>query len=111
MAEIGRAIQQPDFWMACDRALGTGGVLAAGARQIVAARRAGQRAVACAAQEAREARALATFTAARDQRGVTAGISAVQHCPSCGNQITVLTTLVPGTAVEAASPAGHSTAV
>jgi DNA-binding XRE family transcriptional regulator len=111
VAEIGRAIQQPDFWIACDRALGTGGVLAAGARQIVAARRAGQRAAACAAQEARETRALAAFTAARDQRGVTAGVSAVQDCPSCGSQITVLTTLIPGTAADARSPARNPAAV
>ena len=111
VAEIGRPVQSPEFWQACDRALGTGGVLAAGAAQIGAARRAGQRAAARAAQEARQARALAAFTAARDQRGVAAGISAVQPCPNCGSQVTILTTLIPGTASGAASSAGRSSAV
>ena len=104
VAEIGRPIQSPEFWAACDRALRTSGVLAAGAAQINAARSARQRAAACAAQEAREAQALAAFVAARDQRGVAAGVSAVQPCPNCGCQVTVLTTLIPGTAAEVPPP-------
>ena len=104
VAEIGRPVQSPGLWQACDRALGTGGVLAAGAAQISAARNAAQHAAARAAQEARESRALAAFTAAREQRDVTAGVSAVQPCPNCGCQITVLTTLIPGTPAGTASP-------
>jgi transcriptional regulator with XRE-family HTH domain len=104
VAEIGRSAQSQEFWQSCDRALRTGGVLAAGAAQIGAARNAAQHAAARAAQEAREARALAAFTAAREQRDVTAGISAVQPCPNCGCQITVLTTLIPGTPAGAPSP-------
>jgi hypothetical protein len=75
--------------------LGTGGMLTAGAKQIGVARKAEQHAAACATQEAREARALAAFAAARDQRVLTAGVSAVQSCPNCGCEVTVLTTLVP----------------
>jgi DNA-binding XRE family transcriptional regulator len=96
VAEIGRVSHSREFWRACDKALGTGGVLTAGADQIGAVRNAGEHAAACAAQEAREARALAAFTAAREQHGVSAGVSAVQPCPNCGYEVTVLTTLIPG---------------
>jgi transcriptional regulator with XRE-family HTH domain len=98
LAEIGRAAQTREFWQVCDKALATGGVLTAGADQISAVRDAQQHAAARAAQEAREARALAAFSAARDQRGVSAGLSAVQPCPNCGCEVTILTTLIPGTA-------------
>jgi transcriptional regulator with XRE-family HTH domain len=57
LAEIGRQSQAREFWVACDKALDTGGALAAGADQIDAVRDAEQRAAASAAQEAREARA------------------------------------------------------
>jgi DNA-binding XRE family transcriptional regulator len=96
LAEIGRATLAREFWQACDKALCTGGVLAAGFEQIGAVRNAGQHAAACAAQEARQARALAAFAAAREQGGVSAGVSAVQPCPNCGCEITVLATLIPG---------------
>ena len=74
----------------------TGGVLAAGVYQIDAVREAQQRAAARAAQESREAQALAAFTAAGDHTGVTAAVTAVQACPHCGGEVTVLTTLIPG---------------
>lgn len=99
LAEIGRQSQAREFWVACDRALSTGGVLAAGADQIDAVRGAGQRAAALAAQEAREARALAALAAAGERGGIRAGVTAVQACPHCGGEVTVLTTLIP----EAAS--------
>jgi transcriptional regulator with XRE-family HTH domain len=82
LAEIGRAAQTREFWQVCDKALSTGGVLATAAEQIGAVRDALQHAAACAAQEAREGRALAAFAAARDQRGVSAGVTAVQPCPA-----------------------------
>jgi transcriptional regulator with XRE-family HTH domain len=110
-AEIGNHTQSSAFWHACDTVLGTGGVLTAGAQQIGAARKAERYAAARAAQEAREARALAAFAAARDQQAVTAGVSAVQPCPNCGCAVTVLTTLVPGPATGARSPAEHSAGV
>jgi Helix-turn-helix domain len=94
VAEIGRQPYSRDFWQACDKALDTGGVLTDGADEIGAVRSAVERAVACAAQEAREARALAAFTAAQDQVGLFAGVSALRSCPSCGSEVTVLTTLV-----------------
>ena len=96
LAEIGRQSQAREFWQACDKALDTGGVLAGGVDQIDAVREAEQHAAACAAQEAREARALMAL-AARDHSGVTAEVTAVQACPHCGGQITVLTTLIPQT--------------
>jgi len=99
MAEIGRQSQAREFWEACDQALDTGGMLTAGADQIDKVRVAGQRAAACAAQEAREARALAAFTAARDHSGVSAGVTGVQACPHCGGEVTVLTTLIPTTLI------------
>ena len=40
---------------------------------------------------------LAALTAARRHGGVRAGVTAVQACPHCGGQVTVLTTLIPGT--------------
>jgi transcriptional regulator with XRE-family HTH domain len=97
LAEIGRQSQAREFWQACDKALDTGGVLAAGADQIDAVRDAQQRAAASAAQEAREARALAALAAARDHSGVRAGVTSVQACPHCGGEVTVLTTLIPET--------------
>jgi hypothetical protein len=96
MAEIGRQFQAREFWQACDKALDTGGLLAAGADQIDVVREEEQRAAARAAQEAREARALAALGAARDHAGVTAAVTAVQACPHCGGEVTILTTLVPG---------------
>ena len=98
LAEIGRQCQAREFWRACDNALDTGGVLADGADQIGAVRHAEQRAAASAAQEARQARALTALAAARQLSGVTAGVTAVQACPHCGGEVTVLTTLIPDTA-------------
>jgi transcriptional regulator with XRE-family HTH domain len=97
MAEIGRQSQAREFWQACDKALDSGGVLAAGADQIHAVRDAEQRAAALAAQEAREARALTALAAAQGHSGVRAGVTALQACPHCGGQVTVLTTLIPET--------------
>jgi DNA-binding XRE family transcriptional regulator len=97
MAETGRQSQAREFWQACDKALNTGGALTAGAAQIDAVRDAGQRAAALAAQEAREARALAALATARHHSGVRAEVSAVQACPHCGGQVTVVTTLIAGT--------------
>jgi len=97
VAEIGGQSQAREFWEACDKALDTGGALAAGADQIDAVRDAEQRAAALAAQEAREARALAALAAAQDHSGVRAGVTAVQACPHCGGEVTVLTTLIPET--------------
>ena len=97
LAEIGRQSQARQFWEACDKALDTGGVLTAGADQIGKVRDAEQRAAALAAQEAREARALAALAAAQRHSGVRAGVTAVQACPHCGGQVTVLTTLIPET--------------
>jgi len=97
LAEIGRQSQAREFWQACDKALDTGGTLTAGAGQVDTVREVEQRAAACAAQEAREARALAALAAAGDHSGVRAGVSAVQACPHCGGQVTVVTTLIPET--------------
>jgi transcriptional regulator with XRE-family HTH domain len=98
LAELGLSTQAHQLWETCDKILDTGGVLAAGAGQISAVRDAEQHAAALAAQEARQARALAALTAARQHTGVTAGVTAVQPCPHCGGEVTVLTTLIPGTA-------------
>jgi transcriptional regulator with XRE-family HTH domain len=100
LAEIGRQSPAREFWQACDKALDTGGVLAAGADQISAVRDAEQRAAALAAQEARQARALAALAAARQRSGVTAGVTALQACPHCGGEVAVLTTLIPDTAPQ-----------
>ncbi len=78
VAEIGRQPHARDFWAACEKALDSGGVLAAGFDQIGAVREAEERAAACAAQEAREARALAALAAAQLRGGVAAGVTAVQ---------------------------------
>jgi len=99
LAEIGRQSQAREFWQACDKALDTSGALTAGADQIDTVRDAEQRAVACAAQEAREARALAALTAAQHHSGVRAGVTGVQACPHCGGEVTVLTTLIPTTLI------------
>jgi transcriptional regulator with XRE-family HTH domain len=102
VAEIGRQSHALGFWEACDKALDTGGVLADGARQIDAVADAEQRAAASAAQEVREAQALAALTAARQCGSVTARVTAVQACPHCGGEVTVLTTLIPLTTAQAA---------
>jgi transcriptional regulator with XRE-family HTH domain len=96
MAELGRGYQVRQFWEVCDKALDldTGGALTGGADQLDAVRDAERRAAACAAQEAREARALAALAAAGDHAGVRAAVAAVQACPHCGGQVTVLTTLI-----------------
>lgn len=104
VAEIGRQAHAPEFWSACDKVLGTRGVLAAGADQIEAVRHAEQRAAARAAQEAREARALAALTAAGQHEGVTAAVTAVQPCPHCGGEVTILTTLIPETPAPGEAP-------
>jgi transcriptional regulator with XRE-family HTH domain len=98
VAELGRQAHAREFWEACDKALDAGGVLATGVDQVDAVRDAEQRAAARAAQEAREARALAALSAARQHGGVTAGVTAVQPCPHCGGEVTVLTTLIAETA-------------
>jgi transcriptional regulator with XRE-family HTH domain len=95
VAEIGRQAHAREFWEACDKALDAGGVLAGGVDQIDSVRDAEQRAAAFAAQEAREAQALAALAGAGHHAGVTAGVTAVQPCPHCGRDVTVLTTLVP----------------
>ena len=95
LAEIGRQPHAREFWAACDKALGSSGVLTAGFDQIDAVREAEERAAACAAQEARETRALAALTAARHRADATAaGVTAVQPCPHCGCRVAVLTTLI-----------------
>ena len=94
VAEIGRQPHAREFWAACDKALDSGGVLAAGFDQIDAVREAEEHAAACAAQEARETRALAALTAAQHRADVAAGVTAVQPCPHCGSRVAVLTTLI-----------------
>jgi hypothetical protein len=96
LAEIGRMTPAAAFWEACDKALDSGGVLADGARQINAVHAAQRRAKGLAAQEAREALALAAFTAARDQQGLPAAVTAVQACPHCGGEVSVVTSLAAG---------------
>ena len=95
LAEIGRQSPAGQFWVACDMALRTSGVLATGFAQIEAAREAGHRAAARAAQEAREARALAALATAERHSGVPARVSGLQACPHCAGEVTVLTTLIP----------------
>jgi len=102
VAEIGHQPQSRQFWAACDNALDSGGALAAGFDQINAVREAEERAAACAAQEKREARALAALTAAQHHDGVAAGVTAIQPCPHCGSQVAVLTTLIQQPSVLAA---------
>jgi transcriptional regulator with XRE-family HTH domain len=99
VAEIGRQAHAREFWEACDKALDADGGLAAGFDQVDAVRDAEQHAAARAAQEAREARALATLGAARQHGGVTAGVTAVQPCPHCGGEVTIVTTLIAETPV------------
>jgi len=94
MAEIGRDCHR-EFWEACDKVLDTGGALIAGADQIDAVRDAERHAAASAALQARQARAVAALATASGHGGVRA---AVQACPHCGGQVTVLTTLIGGTA-------------
>jgi transcriptional regulator with XRE-family HTH domain len=95
LAEIGRQGQDRKFWMACDKALDTGGVLADGVGQVDAVRHAQERSAALAAQEAREARAVAAMAEAGQPR-LLASVTAVQACPQCGAEVTVLATLIPG---------------
>jgi transcriptional regulator with XRE-family HTH domain len=87
MAEIGRQYQAREFWAACDKALDSGGVLTARADEISAVRDARDRAAALAAHQARQARALGTFTV----------VTSVQPCPHCGARVAVVTTLAAGT--------------
>jgi DNA-binding XRE family transcriptional regulator len=109
VAEIGHQPQSREFWAACDKALDTGGVLAAGCDQIHAVRQAEERAAARAAQQTREARALAAFTAAQQHDGVAAGVTAVQPCPQCGCQVAVLTTLIQQPPVPATAGNANDT--
>jgi len=104
LAEIGRQSPAREFWAACDTALRTGGALTTGFDQIEAAREAGQRAVARAAQEAREARALAEFETAQHRGGASAGVTGIQGCPHCGRPVAVITTLVPQDDSPSAAP-------
>jgi transcriptional regulator with XRE-family HTH domain len=104
LAEIGRQCQAREFWQACDKALHTGGVLTVGVDQISAVHDAEQYAAAQAAQEARQARALAALADARQHSGVTAAETAVQACPHCGNEITILTTLIPSQLGDSPAP-------
>jgi transcriptional regulator with XRE-family HTH domain len=101
LAEIGRQSQAREFWQACDRALDTGGLLSAGADQVSAVREAQEHAAALAAQEARQARALAALAEAGQHSSVTARVTAIQPCPHCGGEVTVLTTFIPQTAAPA----------
>src|ERR1035441_5617168 len=103
VAEIGRQAHAREFWAACDKALDSGGVLAAGFDQIGAVREAEERAAACAAQEARETRALAALTAAQHRADVAAGVTAIQPCPHCGCRVAVLTALIQQPPVPAAA--------
>jgi transcriptional regulator with XRE-family HTH domain len=88
MAEIGHGYQARQFWEACDKALDTGGALTTGAGQLDAVRDAERRAAARAAQ------ALVALAAPRGHSGARAAIAAVQPCPHCGGQVTVLATLI-----------------
>jgi transcriptional regulator with XRE-family HTH domain len=94
MAEIGHGYQARQFWEACDKVLDTGGALTTGADQLDAVRDAERRAAARAVQAAREAQALAPLAAPSDHSGARAAIAAVQPCPHCGGQVTVLATLI-----------------
>ena len=107
VAEIGRQAHAREFWAACDKALGTGRVLTDGFTQIEAVRGTQQRAAARAAQEAREAQALAALAEARQRGRIDAAVTAVQACPRCGQDVIVLTTLIPPPAAPAAPPAGR----
>jgi transcriptional regulator with XRE-family HTH domain len=106
VAEIGRQFPAREFWAACDKALDTSGVLAAGSDQVKAVHEAEERAAARAAQQAREARALAALTAARQHDGAAATVTALQPCPHCGCQVAVLTTLIAQPAAETAAGNG-----
>jgi len=80
LAEIGRQPHAREFWAACDKALGSGGVLAAGFDQIEAVREAEERAEALRGAGGTPDRALAALTAARHRADATAaGVTAVQH--------------------------------
>jgi DNA-binding XRE family transcriptional regulator len=107
LAEIGRDCQAPEFWQACDKALDTGGALAAARDRIEQIRSDLDRAAAIAAQKAREARALAAMAMAAAPR-LNAGVAAVQPCPHCGNQVTVLATLIPAEPPADAGPDDRS---
>ena len=95
LAEIGRESHARQFWEACDKALDTGGALTAGFDQVGAVREAQQQATARAAQQAREAYALAALTAAQHQGDIATRVTTIQPCPQCQHPITVLTTLIP----------------
>jgi transcriptional regulator with XRE-family HTH domain len=95
LAEIGRESHTRQFWAACDTALGTRGALAAGFDQITTVRKSQQQATARAAQQAREAHALAALTAAQHHRDIATRVTTIQRCPQCQHPVTVLTTLIP----------------
>lgn len=107
VAEIGRQAHAREFWAACDKALGTGRVLTGGFAQVEAVRGTQQRAAARAAQEVREAQALAALAEARQHGRIETTVTAVQACPRCGQDVIVLTTLIPSPAGPAAPPAGR----
>jgi hypothetical protein len=77
------------------KALDTGGALTAGFDQIKAVREAQQQATARAAQQAREAHALAALTAAQHDGDIATRVTTIQPCPQCQHPVTVLTTLIP----------------
>jgi len=106
VAEIGRQPPAREFWAACDKALDNSGVLAVGCDQIKAVHEAEERAVARAAQQAREARALAALTAAQQHDGAATRVTALQSCPQCGCQVAVLTTLIAEPALETSAGNG-----
>jgi transcriptional regulator with XRE-family HTH domain len=91
MAEIGHGYQARQFWEACDKALDTDGALTTGADQLDTVRDTERRAAAYAAQQARQAQALA---AAGGHSGARAAVAAIQPCPHCGGQVTVVATLI-----------------
>jgi transcriptional regulator with XRE-family HTH domain len=95
LAEIGRESHARQFWEACDKALDTGGALTAGFDQITTVREAQQQATARAAQQAREAHALAALTAAQHHGDIATKVTTTQPCPQCQHPVTVLTTLIP----------------
>ena len=91
MAEIGHGYQARQFWEACDKALDTDGALTTGADQLDTVRDTERRAAAYAAQQARQAQAVA---AAGGHSGARAAVAAIQPCPHCGGQVTVVATLI-----------------
>jgi transcriptional regulator with XRE-family HTH domain len=103
IAEIGRQLYSRDFWAACDQALMSRDVLITGYAQIIAVREAQERAAAQAAQQAREAQALAALAEASSRDHIASGAS-IHACPHCGQDVAVLTTLVPAPAGSCPQP-------